>query len=70
MTGSLLVGTVKVYSTFIMLNFPTLEECTKVHQEIYNDNTKCFISYKDVYEKISMPLPRPEILVEEDKKKR
>jgi len=64
MTGSFLIGTVKVYSTLVLLSFPTIEECTKVHNEIHNDETKCFETYQQVYEKVSMPLSRPDNLGE------
>ncbi len=64
MTGSFLIGTVKVYSTLVLLSFPTIEECTEAHNEIYDDGTKCFVTYKRIYEKVSIPMARPDNLGE------
>ncbi len=64
MTGSFLIGTVKVYSTLVLLSFPTIEECTEAHNEIYDDGTKCFVTYKRIYEKVSVPMARPDNLGE------
>ena len=64
MTGSFLIGTVKVYSTLVLLSFPTIEECTEAHNEIYDDGTKCFVTYKRIYEKVSVPMASPDNLGE------
>lgn len=64
MHGSFLIGTVKVYSTLVLLNFPTIEECTETHNKIYDDGTKCFVTYKQIYEKIPAPMARPDNLGE------
>ena len=34
-TGSFITGTVKVYSTLIMLSFPTIEKCTQIHNKVH-----------------------------------
>jgi len=59
-TGSFVTGSVKVYSTLIMLSFPTAEECTEFHNKRYGEDTKCFASYKDTYDIPPIPPNRPE----------
>ena len=54
-TGSFITGSVKVYSTLIMLSFPTAEECTEFHNKRYGEDTKCFASYKDAKHLVSSP---------------
>tara|TARA_A100001515_G_scaffold141845_1_gene139432 strand:+ start:3076 stop:3294 length:219 start_codon:yes stop_codon:yes gene_type:complete len=64
MTGSFITGTKIVYSTLVMLNFESMEECTKYHNQIHgNDETKCFISYVDTYDIPPLPLDRPKLEV-------
>tara|TARA_X000001382_G_scaffold75619_1_gene52913 strand:+ start:124 stop:357 length:234 start_codon:yes stop_codon:yes gene_type:complete len=58
-TGSFFTGTVKVYSTLIMLSFPTIKECTEVHNEVHGEDTKCFVTYQDTYTIPPIPLDRP-----------
>jgi hypothetical protein len=58
-SGNFVAGTVKVYSVLVMLSFPTIEECTKIQNEMYGDNTKCFITYKEVYDTPKTPPNRP-----------
>ena len=59
-TGSFFTGTVKVYSTLIMLSFPTIKECTEVHNKVHGEDTKCFVTYKDTYTIPPIPLDRPQ----------
>jgi hypothetical protein len=58
-TGSFITGSVKVYSTLIMLSFPTAEECTEFHNKRYGEDTKCFASYQDTYDTPPIPPNRP-----------
>ena len=58
-TGSFVTGTIKVYSTLIMLSFPTVEECTEFHNKRYGEDTKCFPTYKDTYTIPPIPPDKP-----------
>ena len=63
-TGSFITGTVKVYSTLIMLSFPTIEKCTEVHNKVHGNNTKCFVTYKDTYTIPPIPPNKPKEIIE------
>jgi hypothetical protein len=61
MTGSFVTGSKIVYTTILLVNFETMEDCTKYHNKIYDDGTKCFITYVDTYDTPKIPLDRPNL---------